>query len=468
MDATKNPNTDARRAIAWAAAALACAATAFAAPVLNDGDTFLHIAAGARMIADHAVLFADPFSYTRAGAPWDAHEWLAEIVMAFAYRAGGWSGLLALFAVAAAGAAFVLSDGIGRHLPPKAQGVVTLLAMSGMTGSLLARPHLLALPLLVAWTAALVKARDEDRAPPLVFAAVMALWVNIHASFLLGFALAGGLGLEAFIARRNSWRGWALFLGASVAVALLNPHGIEGLLFPFRLMAMPALAHIGEWQATPVSLFQPVVPITLAAVYVLATRRVRVPLTRVAMLIVLGFLAFTHVRHQMVFAAIAPPLLAAPLGRAFKTEPRTFGGWRAVSATAVAIVAVLAVARLALPLARSDAPVAPMTALAHVPERLRTQPMLNDYAFGGYLIFEGLRPFIDSRAELYGESDLERYAALIRPDAALLADTTRRYGISWSILPPSSPVVAALSRAGWRAIYADRFAVVQIRDSHAR
>lgn len=100
-----------------------------------------------------------------------------------------------------------------------------------------------------------------------------------------------------------------------------------------------------------------------------------------------------------------------------------------------------------------------------MPATLRALPVLNDYAFGGYLIFSGVKPFIDSRAELYGEAALETYAALVKPDSALLRTTIRRYGIRWSILSPASPVVAELdAMPGWRRLYADRFAVVQVRD----
>src|SRR5258708_27049498 len=56
-------------------------------PLLNDPDTYLHIAAG-RWIIEHAALpTADPFSHTMAGAQWVPHEWLAEIILAVAYRA---------------------------------------------------------------------------------------------------------------------------------------------------------------------------------------------------------------------------------------------------------------------------------------------------------------------------------------------------------------------------------------------
>ncbi len=347
-----------RGAIAAAAAVLAFAATAFAPQVLNDGDTFLHIAAGGRMLSDHAILFRDPFSYTFAGAPWEAHEWLAEILMALVYAAGGWSGLLVLFAAAAAATAYVLSNTLGRFLAPKAQALATLLAMACMTGSLLARPHLLALPLLAIWTAELVTARSEKRGPSLALLPLMTIWVNIHASFLLGFALAAGLALEALFEERGfrTLRAWGVFGLGALGAALINPHFAEGVVFPLTLMATPALAAIGEWQATPLTLAQPIVPVVAAALYVIATRRVRLSLVRAMILLALTVLAFTHARHQIVFAVAAPLLLAEPLGRAFGAPDRSSADWRPSIALALAAVLACAGLRLALPLSRGDSP----------------------------------------------------------------------------------------------------------------
>ncbi|MEJ1967535.1 MAG: hypothetical protein WDN03_02690 [Rhizomicrobium sp.] len=463
----------ARRAIAAAAACAAVAVTAFAPQVLNDGDTFLHIAAGRRMLADHAVLFADPFSYTFGGAPWEAHEWLAEVVMALCYAGGGWSGLMALFACAAGLTAAILSRALGRFLAPSVQAAATLLAMACMTGSLLARPHLLALPLLAVWTAELVAARADSRVPSLWLLPLMSLWVNIHASFLLGFAVAAGLALEALWQDRAAWRrllrDWGLFGLGALAAAAINPHFLEGVIFPFTLMGTPGLAHVGEWQATTVSLLQPVIPAAAATIYILVTRRVKISLVRMAMLAILLFMAIAHARHQIVLAVVAPLLLAEPLGKALHDTRARRGNWFVLGAVSSAAAILLVALRLALPLTRGDAAAAPMTALAHVPAALRTQPVLNDYSFGGYLIFAGVRPFIDSRAELYGEAGLERYAALIEPDGAALDAELRRRDIRWSILSPGSPIVAELdARPGWRRLYGDRYAVVQFRDNPAR
>ena len=92
------------RLIVLGAALAAFAVVLFAPAVLNDGDTYWHIAAGRWMLDNQAVLRIDPFSYTFAGHPWQTHEWLAEIAMALAYVGAGWSGVVLLFGAAAAAA----------------------------------------------------------------------------------------------------------------------------------------------------------------------------------------------------------------------------------------------------------------------------------------------------------------------------------------------------------------------------
>jgi hypothetical protein len=463
----------ARDAIAFVAAAIAFCATAFAPQVLNDGDTFFHIAAGARMLAGHAVLYRDPFSYTFAGASWEAHEWLAEVAMAASYQLGGWSLLLVLFAVVAASTAGLLAYHLGRWLDWRAQALVTILALSCMTPSLLARPHLLTLPLLELWTAGLVIARSEHRAPSFALLPLMTLWVNIHGSFLLGLAFVVALGVEAIASdedRVTALRQWGSFAAGAVVAALLNPHGLAGLLFPLHMTATAGLAHVAEWQAADFSQVQPFELVLLAAIYVFTTRGVKLPPWRALIVLSLLYMALLHQRHQIIFALSAPLLLAEALSRAFGksgiSPSRDTAKLSAVmSFAAVALVIGAASLRLAIPAARVDGPVAPITALEHVPPELRAEHVLNDYSFGGYLIFSGVRPFVDSRVELYGDAFLDRYAKIISPDSAVIRSTLSADDIQWTIFAPGSPVVGVMdSLPSWRRLYADRFAVIHIRD----
>ena len=96
-------------AIAIALFALA----AFSPAVLGDGDTFSHLATGEWIIAHGAAPRADPFSHSMPGAPWVAHEWLSEVLLALAFRLGGWGGVVLMTGAAAASAALIV--GLSRR-----------------------------------------------------------------------------------------------------------------------------------------------------------------------------------------------------------------------------------------------------------------------------------------------------------------------------------------------------------------
>ena len=173
------------------------ALAAFSPQVLGDGDTWSHVATGEWIIAHGAAPRADPFSQSMPGAPWIAHEWLSEVLLALAFRAGGWSGVVLLTAVAAAITALIAGLSAARELRGAPLVAVVAIGLSLVPANLLARPHVLALPLAAAWTAELIAARDRGRAPPLGLAALMTLWANMHGGFIFSLVLIGPFALEA-------------------------------------------------------------------------------------------------------------------------------------------------------------------------------------------------------------------------------------------------------------------------------
>jgi hypothetical protein len=442
--------------------ALATFALAALSPgLLHDGDTYWHIRAGEWMIAHSAVLRADVFSTTAAGAPWHTQEWLAEIVMALSWR-GGWAGIHLLFAAAAALTTGMTAWFVRRRVDFVPALVAVVLGLSCVTGSLLARPHMLALPLLAIWTAGLAGAREKHQMPRLWLIAVMPLWANLHGSFAFGLALAAALGIEAVIEDRKAALGWAIFLFGATLSSLATPFGFSGLLFPFKLSAMQGLGHIGEWQASDFRQVSPFAIALLTTLFVMGRGRLKVPALRLLILLGLVWLALRHGRHQMLLGVAAPIMLAPSLARAWPAKSED--GKRLLLSLAAGF-AVLIPLRLALPVVRGDDPVSPVTALAHVPRVLRETPVLNDYGFGGYLIWNGVRPFIDSRADLYGDSFLQNYAAVTAPDKDALAATLVLYHVRWTIFAKDAPVVKLLDATpGWHRIYADKLAVVHVHD----
>ena len=451
------------------AALAAFAVTAFSPAILNDGDTYWHIRAGEWMLAHGAVLRTDIFSYTVAGQPWHTQEWLAETVMALAWRAG-WPGIHLLFAAAAALTAGVVAYGVRRRVALTPALLAVVLGLTCVTGSLLARPHLLALPLLAVWTAGLVTARERDTAPRWWLILLMPLWANLHGSFAFGLALAGALALEAVWESRTRVKAallWGAFLAVAVASALLTPFGVAGLLFPLKLTAMQGMAHIGEWQATDVSQISPFLIALMALLALGLAGRLKLAMPRLVLLLILVWLALVHARHQMLVGVCAPLLLAPALAKTApaKNDKRDDKGAPLFAFLAALLIAILAVARLMLPVARTDDAATPATALAHVPRFVRETPVLNEYGYGGYLIWNGVRPFIDSRADLYGDILLRNYAAIIAPDPDALAATLAFYHVRWTIFPRQAPVVKVLdAMPGWHRYYQDKVAVVHIHD----
>ena len=443
---------------------------AFSPGLLNDADTYWHIRAGEWMLAHRAVLRADVFSYTAAGSPWHTQEWLAEIVMALAWAAQSWAVIHLLFALCAGITAAVVGFYVRRRVDLVPALLTVVLGLACTTISLLARPHMLAMPLLAVWTAGLVSAREEKRAPAWWLILLMPLWVNLHGSFAFGLALAGALAVEAVAEttdRKRTTMKWGLFLLAATAAATITPFGWHSLVFPFKLSGMQSLAHIGEWQATDFSHISPFALALLTGLFVLGSGKIKVPPLRLLIVVGLVWMAMAHCRHQMLLGVTAPILLASSLAQAWAAKDQPSSTSLMGVLAAILLVGMISL-RLAVPVVRGDDSSSPDSALAHVPRFVREMPVLNDYSFGGYLIWRGIKPFIDSRADLYGDIFLENYADITSPDKDALAASLAFHHVRWTIFQRQAPVVKLLDATpGWHRLYSDKLAVVHVRqDMH--
>ena len=457
--------------LAWVLPLAAVGLVSFAGPILNDGDTFWHLAAGRWMIAHGQVPAVDPFSYTFAGQPWVAQEWLSEVLMAGAWQAAGWAGVMLLIGLAMGATTALMLGWMRRWLAPLPAIAALVVGLACVAPSLLARPHILALPAMALWTVGLLDARARAKAPSFWLLPVMILWANLHSSFIVGLGLAAALGLEqALDFKAWRWRTmglWAVFGLASLGAALLTPHGVDGFAFPLRVMGMKTLPNITEWQGPDFLKLQPLEIAVLAGAFAIFWRGARLTAVRAALVLFLVHLTLQHVRQEVLLGVIAPLLIAEPLGRAVGPPPAASAlsarlPWPQL-ALGAGLFAAIVVLRLASPVTRVDGTTAPVSALAAAPAALIRQPVLNHYDFGGYLIFKGVRPYIDGRADMYGDDFVAEDSQIQLANQADLDGALAKHHIAWSIMAPGRPVVAALTRMGWRQVYADRYAVVQTK-----
>jgi hypothetical protein len=462
---TRRSRTDPRSLAALIIALAIAAYTAFSVGLFSDGDTSWHLAAGQLILDTATIPKVDPFSYTFAGSPWTAHEWLSEAIMAAAFKAGSWNGLASLFGAAMGLLLLILGLELRRWLTLRHMIIVLVPVLLILLPFNLARPHVLAWPLLAGWTILLVRAREAERAPALPWALLMIVWANLHGSFVMGLVLIGAFALEALVHetdRKQAFTRWALFGAASLACALLTPHGFHGLLFPLQVSAMKSLPLIYEWRRTDPALDWFFLTALGALLLLLLLRRPRISPVRLLLLAGLVYLSLAHLRHQPVLAMLAPLLLAQPLssGRAERPMPL-----RSVAILfAIGLLAVSAF-RISVPLRREDSGSQPITAIQRLPAELRERRVLNTYGMGGPLIMAGIPPFIDGRADMYGDAFKFEHQRIVDGNAEAFARVVRQWNIGWTILAPDEELVALLDRTpGWRRIYADRWAIVHVRE----
>ena len=453
-----------------------------ASAVLGDPDTLWHIAIGHWIIAHATVPDHGIFSATMANAPWIDQEWLGEILMAWGYDHFGFAALAVGTALCEAAAIAILLRVLLGILTPVHAMFASILAGALWFPHLLARPYILTIPILVVWVAALVRARSEDRAPSLWFALLIVLWANLHGSFMFGIGLAALFASEAVLiapdwhGRVRAARDWGCFGALALGAALITPYGLQGLLFPFHMINMTVLAYIGEWQgvnfsqtsALPFGLW------LLTILFASLSLGWRLPPTRIGILLLLVTMTLKHARYMELLGAVSSLLLAPSLGLQFEPQGAVTkadrlmaalarpGDWRGIVVGAI----VLVVSTITLPGGNPQPADAsfPAAAVAEVQSKHLTGPVFNSYQFGGYLIFSGIEPFVDGRAELYGDAFVKRYIDAVELANDQLTELLNEYGIMWTIFVPETPAVTLMDHLpGWQRLYTDSAAVVHIR-----
>ena len=430
--------------------------------IFNDGDVSWHIATGQWILDHRAIPHTDPFSFTWFGKPWVPIEWLAEMIYACAYRFSGYGGVAALVTAVLMALHAVVYLNASRWVR---SSLLPIIAMDFvLMPMLLARPHVLTWPLLAFWTWLMLRAREQDRAPPLVAALLMTIWANLHGGFVFGLAIAAAFGLEALVDsadRARAFRQWLVFGIACALACMINGNWLEGVLHPFRFTQLQMLPLIDEWKRSTPAItpwFFGVLAVTLALI---VWKRPRLPWVRWLLLAGMLGLALLQVRHQAMLAIIAAMVL--PQGFAKGAELAASDDWIS-RRIALGGAAFLVVIRAVMPLQPPENDANPWKLIAMVPPELRSQPVINGYSMGGPLILSGVRPYVDGRGDMYGDEHVVEYSRIVHGDEGLFHKAVQRWKIRWAMLPKGSKLIPVIQRTpGWRLVAQDKVGVIYAR-----
>jgi hypothetical protein len=456
---------------AFTAVALLLAAASSA--LLNDPDTHWHVATGRWIVENAGFPRTDPFSHSFAGQPWIAKEWLSQLALFGAHAVAGWSGVAALAALSVAASIGLIAASLARRVSAVAAIAMVALIVMSSAPSFLARPHVVALPLLALWTLGMIRAAEERRAPRWPLLIVMALWANAHAGFTIGFVIALALGLEAVRdagagRRLSALLAWARFGALAVLASCATPYGAEAILVTIKLFGGgEPLPLIGEWRPmTMDGLGLARLGLCAALIGALALQ-FRRNLFRIALTALLGWMMLRHERFALLFAFVALPVAAGPLAATFAALAPSADGAppRRLLTMAAGAAALLGAAALAMPAPAPSPRVTPASGLEAARKAGLVGPVFNAYDFGGYLISQGVPTFIDGRTDQLFLGGFFRafstaYDGLAPDEPMKLA---ARHGVTWALVEPASPAAARLEAAGWRVVHRDAVSVVLAR-----
>jgi hypothetical protein len=450
----------------------------------DDPDMWWHLKMGQIIWTTHSIPTTDLFSYTTHHHAWVPHEWLSQVLIYAAYRWGGYSGLmlwLCFFTAALFIAGYALCSLYSGNAKVGFAGAMAIWFFS--TAGLAIRPQMIGYLFLVFELLALHLGRTRNPRWFFCLPPLFAIWVNCHGSFFFGLIVAAIVLAGSFFNLRTGllvsspWlprQRWMLGLALSLSVAglLLNPVGIEEILYPLNTMLHQPLgiSQVQEWQ--PLQLNEPrgvaMLVVLLCIFLLLVVRRSELFWDEFLLLALGMWLAVSHKRMVFVFGVLAAPILCRLLSTSWdnydaKTDRPL--------PNAVLIGASLAVAFWGFPnpqsLSRQVELQSPVDAVAFINNHHLSGNMLNDYVYGGYLIWAAPEHpvFVDGRADIFewtGVLDEFGKWAMLQSDPNALLE---KYRVDFCLLAQQSPMVRVLPLLGkWKVIYSDNQSVIFMRN----
>jgi hypothetical protein len=447
---------------------------------MSTVDLAYNVRAGQLMVETRRLLDTDPFTFSAAGQPWLDQQWAAQILLALGYGAVGWAGLAVVRAVLV-GVTFWLVQRSCRALGADRR-TAAWLALAAFAVSLVSlglRPQLLGMVLFaaVAW---LLVERDRSRRRIWLIPVLVAIWANVHGSFVFGPALVGVAWLQDVVTRRPGARRTGVLLIASLMASCLTPFGPSVWGYVLGLSTNPSVRGlITEWQATsPLTFPGALLYVSGIALAVVAGRWLRgAGRPQAGVIVGLAWAAALFVLAATTQRAVAWWALGAPLVVVSLLPARDEREMQATAANGLIAAALAVLIAILLPIWRPGDPITgPAGLLTDAPAGLTSTlavaagpdaRLFNAQRWGSWIEFAvpNARVFVDSRVEALPAAVWADEAA-ISSGSMRWAEILNRWHVSAVVASNSDQArLLPLIRAdpGWSEVFSDDDGAIFVR-----
>ena len=449
----------------------------------DDPDMWWHLKIGQIIWTTHHIPLTDIFSYTTNHERSVPQEWLSQLSIYGFYRWGGLPGLmfwLCLMTAVLLVLGYVLCSIYSGNCKVAFAGAMAIWFFA--TIGLAVRPQLIGYIFLILELILIHLARTRNARWFLLLPVLFAIWVNCHASFFLGLIVAGVYLFSSFFDfKAGSIEGprWdphcrrmlALAIVLSAGAVFLNPNGLQQVLYPIdTILLQPiGLSASQEWEPTQMTDARGIALLGLlfCSFLLVATRRSGYFWDELLLVGLGTWLGVSHMRTLFAFGILAAPVLTRQLSASWDNyDAQKDRIWP----NAAVITFCILVAFLVFPstenLKVQVENKSPVKAVEFLKRSHLSGPMLNDYTYGGYLIWAAPEypDFVDGRADVFEWSGvLKAFGqwAMLQSDPEGLLD---KYKVSFCLLNPSSPTARVLPLLpNWKKVYSDNNSVIFLR-----
>jgi hypothetical protein len=466
------------------------------ANLLKDCDTGFHIRIGEYIVDTSSIPKYDIYSFSPPSQKWIHTSWLSDVIMYLLHRPFGLTGVVILYALMISITYYLLFKIIRQYdVNIVFTTLIVLLVIICSELHWLARPHIFSWILFLLWYYVLDSFWYKQKNYLYFLPLIMLFWVNLHGSFVLGFALIAIYLLGSVI---TIWRAPDRELGirkakllgfttlACVLVSLINPYSYDVLFFPFKLVSDKFIMdnideflspnfHKGTAMAFEFLLLLTIVTFLMS--------RNRLNLIEFMLTLLFTHMAFYSVRYIPLFSFIIAPILAKHAesilresnGRIANFIKKRADGITATDASArgyiwifLAFLLVAIGANSGIFRYRFDEKEKPVAAVEFLKRESLKGNMFNNDEFGDYMIYSAYpqyKVFIDDRIGApYDVGRLKEYLRVTYFEPGW-ERVIEKYNINWIIFNSNSALSRFLvENREWKLIYSDKVANIFVKN----
>ena len=416
----------------------------------KESDYFWHIKAGEYMFKNNLILKKDIFSWFMNGQYWMSHEWAFDYLIYFlSYLFEDWHLFIYPFICVSSLLIILFFTNKKNYLKNILFSLVWIIMFLIFCVYIQSRPHLISFLFLTLTVWILYDLFNNEESKKIYFLPLITLfWANFHGGssnlsylFCLVFLVIGlfkfNFGkIEAKRITKKQLYKYLVFMFVCIGVICINPHGIKMLVYPYSNITDTVMINfITEWQPTVLGKFShyPYFILIVFCLFMMIFSKEKIKFIDFVLFgisIILGlksirFWGYTYLIMTYVIFNYVP-------------DRKIDKGTTRILFLIGAIFLGIFITNLeALRLEYSNKVLS--EELIEVIKNENPKKLYNMYDYGGELIYNDIRVFVDGRADLYSRTNLLDYKniSMLQGDYIALIE---KYNFDYYLVTKKYPI----------------------------